>query len=701
MRQLKNLRACVFIAAALPLAAVAVEVSSSSLTVNLDESNKGAVSRLVTAGGVELGVVRGATPLFVVELVRTDNFTNAVTVRANSAKRFSVERDGKSVSLVYDDLGPALEKVVCSVAGDKSDAKVRWRISVTPRTGWAAVNTTYPCILCTEKIGTTVADDAIVMGSSKGGVFRGGAKFGRQERFPGSLAAQFACLYDYSTLFYVAAEDGRGYSKTLEVYRGGKWNGHGVRFQWTRRGFDDRTAVQDYDIVTAAIDGSSAKPCMWQDAADLYRAWAEKQYWCRVRYEDRADVPSWMRDAPAMVRFGRGMLGNLDFIRAWMKDYWRRHYREMPIVMAYWGWERHGDWVSDYFPVYPSNEAFSALVNDCKAMGGHAFLWPSGTTWVLDYDKQQDGTFKFTDRAAYEAAHGDDYCCINRDGSPFRRSPSWLRGGTSTYLCGGTRFCRDWVNRDIGLPLAGLGVEMIQMDQNVGGSFPGCWSRKHGHEYGEGLWKRNCFHRQLVTLRDTIRTCGSGGVVGFEEPCEIYNDVVGIQDYRDCEACCDEWASVFNYIYHEYLPCFQSNLNIYKIVNLAHCAADGQMPFIRPLRSHLDEKSAEHREYTDFMKRWIDLYHGSARKWLAYGRQIRPPVVYCDEQPHTIPINDKKSYSCSRPCVFSSAWVARDGKKALVFASAAKSEQSVVYVWNGASASLVVKTGEILVVEVD
>ena len=33
--------------------------------------------------------------------------------------------------------------------------------------------------------------------------------------------------------------------------------------------------------------------------------------------------------------------------------------------------------------------------------------------------------------------------------------------------------------------------------------------------------------------------------------------------------------------------------------------------------------------YLDFMKRWIRLYRGEGRSWLAYGRRIRPPRLKC------------------------------------------------------------------------
>ena len=125
----------------------------------------------------------------------------------------------------------------------------------------------------------------------------------------------------------------------------------------------DGSEGNPYDIVTATIDGTVRKPTAWQDAADLYREWARRQSWCAMKpLRDREDLPKWMRDAPAMVRFGRDWLGEPEKIRCWMRDYWQKLYPKSPLVTAFWGWERHGYWVSDYFPVYPSDEAFAALV---------------------------------------------------------------------------------------------------------------------------------------------------------------------------------------------------------------------------------------------------------------------------------------------------------------------------------------------------
>ena len=148
-------------------------------------------------------------------------------------------------------------------------------------------------------------------------------------------------------------------------------------------------------------------------------------------------------------------------------------------------------------------------------------------------------------------------------------------------MCGGDPWTIRWWNEEICAPLAKRGCEMVQIDQVVGANWPACYADNHGHPKGRGLWMTEAFTRQLLTMRDVMRKYEPDSVVCFEEPNELYNHIVGLQDYRDCEVK-REWASVFNYVYHEYLPPFQSNPHAPDRVMFAHCAADGQMPHLVP-----------------------------------------------------------------------------------------------------------------------
>ncbi|MBC7288978.1 MAG: hypothetical protein H5T86_13270, partial [Armatimonadetes bacterium] len=140
----------------------------------------------------------------------------------------------------------------------------------------------------------------------------------------------------------------------------------------------------------------------------------------------------------------------------------------------------------------------------------------------------------------------------------------------------------------IAVEICKRGVEIVQIDQVVGGSFQWCYSRHHPHPPGPGPWMTEAFRRQLATMLSACRSVERDAIIGFEEPNEYFNQQVAIQDYRDTEAASAnppaEPASVFGYLYHEYLPCFQSNPQAGDAFGLAYCLVTGQIPHFVPLR---------------------------------------------------------------------------------------------------------------------
>jgi len=267
------------------------------------------------------------------------------------------------------------------------------------------------------------------------------------------MAAQFGCYYDDRAGFYTAAEDGRGYPKELFVTRAAE----GVAFDWSRSCFATGTETQAYDVVTAAFGGAEGALADWRDAADLYKAWAATQPWCAKRFAQRGDLPAWMKDGPALVRFGRDWLSDPERIESWLTKFWQPNFPKMPLVTAYWGWEKHADWVTpDYFPLFPSDEQFKQLVAKSRAQGCHAFPWPSGYHWTLTYTKRSDGGFEWDDRARFDKLAKPHAVC-NRDGGLYIRTPGWLNGGDTACLCGGDPWTIDWWNKEICAPLAERG----------------------------------------------------------------------------------------------------------------------------------------------------------------------------------------------------------------------------------------------------
>jgi len=563
-----------------------LELRNERLTLALSQQEKGALVSLRTGSGEELAAKLPSPALFALTFSKKATPPGEkFTLTSRDAKSFRATAQPQGLTLTYDGLANWPARVTCTAQAAANDPHIRWRISVDVPEGLVLEAVRFPIV--TLRL-APADDDAVVLGASKGGVIRHPAalKIGTSISIgqPGNMAAQFGCHYSPRGGFFTAAFDGRGYPKQLLATRVKE----GIELSWSRSCFATGSVAQDYDAVMSAFAGAGGAPADWRDAADLYKAWALTQPWCATTYANRTDIPAWMKDGPAMVRFGREWLAEPARIERWLAEYWQKKFPAAPLITAYWGWEKIGNWVTpDYFPLFPSDGQFTQLVARSRALGCHAFPWPSGYHWTLTYEKQSDGSFKWDDRKRFDAT-ARSHAITTRDGKLYLRTPSWLRGGDTTCLCGGDPWTLRWWNEDICVPLAQRGCEMIQVDQVVGGGYPACFDPKHPHPAGPGLWQTENFTRQLQTMYAMMKKIQPDAVVCFEEPNEWFNHLVGIQDYRDCEAQ-HEWASVFNYLYHEFLPPFQSNPRGDDLVMTAHCLVDGQIPLMVPTGRDLAE----------------------------------------------------------------------------------------------------------------
>ncbi|MCX7824270.1 MAG: DUF6259 domain-containing protein [Verrucomicrobiae bacterium] len=562
-----------------------IELRNERLTLALGKAEKGAIVSLVdNARSAEFVAPQKTSRLFTLAFSKqTDARGEKFYLSSGDAKNFAANVKHGVATLDYDGLGEWPVHVTCTASVKPNDAFVRWRIAVKIPDALILEEVQFPFVVLRAPLGASVDDDAAVFGHTKGGVIRkpgamktGSRVYGRQ---PGSLAAQFGCYYDDRAGFYTAAYDAKGYPKDFEMRR----TTDGVEMDWNPHCFAMKSYAMDFDVVMTTFAGADkTTPTDWRDAADIYKEWALRQPWCATPYAKRRDIPAWMKAGPAMVRFGREWLANPARIEKWLADYWRKNFPDAPLITAYWGWEKVGSWVTpDYFPVFPSDEQFTNLVARTRALGCHAFPWPSGYHWTLTYRKQDDGSFYWDDRKRFDEV-ARPHAVVERNGKVYARDRSWLAGGQTSCMCPGDPWTRRWWNDDISAPLARRGCEMIQVDQVVGGGFPFCYSREHAHPPGPGLWMTEVFRKQLRTMFTTCRKIERDAVVCFEEPNERFNHLVGIQDYRDCEAP-REWASVFNYLYHEFLPTFQSNPRSGDTTMMAYCLVNGQMPHMVPV----------------------------------------------------------------------------------------------------------------------
>ena len=567
---------------ALPLFAQ-ISVRSLSLNAELADADKGAITRLETCDGYDL--VGGRTHLFELSLTRKDDFTRQLRVISDEAGNVEIKEFADRVQATFTGFKEGVAEAVVTVRGDD---RLRWRLDVKTKDGWVLEQSACPRVVLKSVWDGKTRDERITTGHSNGGTYKpldprrkGG--FPTADR-PGRMSMQYAGMFNPKRGFYTAAEDPANESKNLDI----RPCEGGVLWAWRWNLFGENGGAQPYDIVMKGLTGSAFRPVDWRDIADVYREWVIPQGWCAEPIPERKDLPVWMKSGPAKTFFKRCWIADPDEIRRWMNEYYSPTFGDIPLVVSFWGWEHQDLWVGpDYFPAFPSDEAFSALTKDLKAKGGHTFLWPSGFRWLVTFDRKGDGTYDYDDREDWNKV-ALPYAVIGRDGTA-RKSTSavWWRGGHNMQLCGNEDWSVEWFVNNAKRMVA-LGAESVQIDQQGGGFLSPCWARNHSHAPGDGVWRVKGFTRFVERLRDELKKVSPDLVLGMEAPGDEYNRFWGIQDHRDCEGThTAEWASTFNWLYHEYVPTFQSNMFMRRHDRpfVAHCAADGQLPYIVPSRA--------------------------------------------------------------------------------------------------------------------
>lgn len=553
--------------------------------VALKLTSRGAISSMVDKTvGREL-VAPGATaPLFRLTYSQDENIKTITSCHSSEAESIHMEPwsqgSERGTRITFKGFHKQAIEVVCTVFLRGDDSQVRFALQALLPSGVTITSVTYPNI----EIGVS-DEDAAVVGDVKGGVLRPATwKPGQGRRFDHRLAAAFGCCYNDRSGISTAAYDRQGHCKSLSLK---KRTAQSVELGWIYSSLERDGFTLPYEIAVLGFSSPhDNRPTDWRDAADLYKAWAVKQSWCARTFAQREDVPEWIKQGPSMVRFTRAWLSQPALIESWLRDYWHKEFPgRPPLIIAYWGWEHGGKWFGpDYFPAYPSDDQFKKLVRCGRELGAHTFLWPSGYNFGLCYGQRPDGNFISDNRSRLDAIR--PHATVDSKGRQMVRDCVWLRRGQQCVLCPGQPWTIEWLNR-VALECAQHGAEVIQLDQVVSGRPYVCYSRNHEHPPGPGPWLTEVFHRQLQTMARQCRAVEPNTVLGFEEPNELFIQEIGIQDYRDCDVIWrgDEPASVFAYLYHEYLPTlFQSNLNHtgQDPWAMAWCLIQGQIPHLIP-----------------------------------------------------------------------------------------------------------------------
>ena len=301
-----------------PAAAEVLEVRSGDAVLGLDGAT-GAPVRLADVGaGLELA--GGGQELFRLVVIPSGaDPQQPLELSSRDAKAVNrIEGDG--VRLRFERLGNRNLAAVCVVEAG-TDGLFRFRIKVEGESGAIVQRVDYPLLHLAAPLEGDGADDALVLGTTKGGVLErphrwkpGRSAAGTQ---PGRLAAQFGCYYGPKGGVVTYCEDDAGYPKTLAAKR----TTGGMVLGWRHLMRHDlkESVTLAFPVVAGVFHAPAGAATDWRDAAAIYKAWALKQPWCARRLIERDDLPDWLKQGPAQVRFGREWLGQPERIEAWLE----------------------------------------------------------------------------------------------------------------------------------------------------------------------------------------------------------------------------------------------------------------------------------------------------------------------------------------------------------------------------------------------
>jgi len=580
-------------------------VQNERVSVALSQARHGALVSLADrASDREFAAARAEPFLFRLVFTETGDISGTTQTFSNrDAARVlcEVERtaDAERAVLRFSEFAARSLRVTCTVAVANGDPLVRWRIAVAGSEPLVLEEVQYPIFGLSDTLGSVRDDDGVLAGATEDGLYLAPGDWppGRQHVYtqPGSLAAQFGGYYDPAGGVYTATQDGKGYPKRLAIVR----EAADISVAWSHLCHAElpQPFALTYDVVCTTFRGTAAStPTDWRDAADLHKQWALTQPWCARTVAQRQDIPDWIRRGTVRLQWDLRTDGPPKAAADWVAQHWDTHFASLPPFVTFFGFEHTGSWVAPkYVPFYPSDEEFVAAARRIRDLGGHVFLFPSSYQWSLTYNRRADGVFEWDDHADFEA-RGRAHAILDRDGSVSTRAHSWLNGGESAALCRGDAWSRQFLCDTVAQLLA-RGVDVVQMDQVVGGQWPAgaktpCFSPDHGHPPGHGLWDAEAYHAQMRALRERCDRLGPGTVFSQESPQELFVQDFGLFDYRHARANVNvkPWdrvpkahAAVFPYLYNEFVPVFHIPSHSEPVaVILAHGIVSGEIPSFKP-----------------------------------------------------------------------------------------------------------------------
>ncbi len=675
---------CIVVLAALSagLAATAgqtVALQNRTLRAEWDAARGALVSLKDRGTGREWLDPAVAAPLYTIKLAnaeRTISSAHAASVRIKPGI------GTLAIECVHTDL-----TVTCEYRLDPASPCVLGRIAVRADTPVRLAEVRFPLVALKLPFSGDGGNDRLLFPECDGTLLMNPKKNSpvRALHYPGAASLQLMAAFDPGAGLFLAARDAAGHTKLF----GSKRSGKGVELSIAH--VLPQTPVAEwrlpYDVAVAGLEPADGlKTITWEAAADLYRAWAVQQTWCRQTMAQRVasgDIPKWITEPALLFTYSlRGERGDGTFgdRRSSLTDQVQRWSQAVgaPITTLLISWEKLDTWTTpDYFPPLGGEPAFTEMTKALHAQGGHTMVFLSGLHWTLH--KTLKG--QAIDQEAAFNRTGRLWAISDAQGVAFTNGTPDKGVGQTATICAGTPLARE-ILTGTSQRCQQMGIDCVQVDQIVGGGMKACFHPDHRHPQGGGAWCSQALYGIFGEIRKTGRSRDPNFAFSIEEPGEYYLPLLDTYHARDLHQ--GRWprsgagvlgVPLFTHVYHDYLAgygsegCYVSEkpnrLALYQIGMNFVC---GKIPAVALWTRQCEPEKADATQLR-LLKAHLDLWRGAAGPYLNFGQRVASPDLNVPMLEMTFSEKDGKTKrALAVPSVLHGTWRLADGRIATLFA---------------------------------
>ncbi len=645
------------------------------LTIN---TKMGVVSSLII-GGKERCI--GSCPIFTARLRGQDS--EAFYIDSTSAGSVSVADN----SIVYRGFGENFPKLSVSITVT-ADKAIQWQAAVDGASKEYALEwVELPKVCLPRLIDNDKRGGRLLFPYDEGVIITDEAKFQRYEpeypssgayaMFPNKICSQFmAYLFD-DVGFYIGAHDIKRGLKCVDFYP----HGQGISLQMRLYsgacfGQDFKT---DYPIVWQACTSE------WKSAAEIYRAWFEKNLPPRVvPIKENKALPKWYEDTPVVVTYPVRGIHDMDKmepnalfpytnalpILEKIKSATNSHV--MALLMH---WEGTAPWAPPYvFPPYGGVKLFNEFRDELHKNGDLLGVYCSGfgytkqSTLIESYSCEkkieEDNVLKGVCHSPQNKPELGITCC------PYQRY--------GYDICPASKRGREILDEAYS-PLFKSGIDYAQiLDQNHGGGQYLCYAREHSHPPMPGEWMTSNMQSLLTEWNKSAPNMLFGCESAASEP--FIGNLLMSDNRFELNYSFGTPVPVYAYIYHEYVRNFMGNqcgcpfdthLDTLRY-RLAYSFSIGDIMTLvllpsGDLMTHWSTRDFVSKPNMDlaltFIKNLLRFYNDGAKKYLYNGRMSNSSDIVCESI--TIPLTNNRGVA-TLPRLLASSWEAENGKTAYI-----------------------------------